>query len=75
MNETTWTEPPAAEDTPPELIHELRALLGEFWLLKPPVDGYDEAVTALRVAREAVAAAVAASDPTYIAAQGNGARA
>lgn len=73
MSETTWTEPPAAEDTPPELIHELRALLGEFWMLKPPVDGYDEAVTALRVARDAVAAAVAASDPAYIAAHRDGA--
>lgn len=71
MNESNQTQP-AAEDTPPELLHELRALLGEFWLLKPPVGGYDEAVSALRLARDAVAAAVTASDPAFIAAQREG---
>lgn len=73
MNETTWTEPPAAEDTPPELLHEVRALLAEFQQLDPSADGYAETVTALREARDAMAAAVAASDPACIAAQREGA--
>ncbi|QQG95909.1 hypothetical protein HBE99_02705 [Mycobacteroides chelonae] len=64
----TTAPPAAAEDTPPELLHELRALLTEFQQLDPSATGYDEAVTALRMARDAVAAAVAASDPAYVAA-------
>lgn len=75
MDKTTWTGPPAPEDTPPELLHELRALLGEFQELAPSADGYHQAVTALRLARDAIAAAVAASDPAYIAAQREGAAA
>lgn len=72
MNQSSQTQP-AAEDTPPELLHEVRALLAEFQQLAPSADMYDEAVTALRVARDAVAAAVAASDPAYIAAHRDGA--
>ncbi|ALM19094.1 hypothetical protein AOY11_25275 [Mycobacteroides abscessus] len=34
MNETTWTQT-AAEDVPPELLHEVRALLAEFEALDP----------------------------------------
>ncbi|SIN36850.1 hypothetical protein [Mycobacteroides abscessus] len=71
MNETTWTQT-AAEDVPPELLHEVRALLNEFQELDSSADGYSQAVTALRVARDAVAAAVAASDPAFIAAQREG---
>ncbi|GAB19391.1 hypothetical protein GOEFS_083_00220 [Gordonia effusa NBRC 100432] len=71
MNETTWTQT-AAEDVPPELLHEVRALLNEFQELDSSADGYSQAVTALRVARDAVAAAVAASDPAYLAAQRKG---
>ncbi|AMU49435.1 hypothetical protein [Mycobacteroides abscessus] len=74
MNETTWTQT-AAEDVPPELLHEVRALLAEFEALDPSADGYSQAVTALRVARDAMAAAVAASDPAFIAAQREGAAA
>ncbi|WP_100522409.1 hypothetical protein [Mycobacteroides abscessus] len=74
MNESNQTQP-AAEDTPPELLHEARALLNEFQELAPSADGYDEAVTALRVARDAMAAAVTASDPAYLAAQRDGAAA
>lgn len=72
MNEPNRTKP-VAEDTPPELLHEVRALLAEFRELDPSADGYSQAVTALRVARDAVAAAVAASDPAFIAAQREGA--
>lgn len=75
MNETTWTAPPAAEDVPPELLHEVRALLDEFQQLDPSASGYDEAVTALRAARDAVAAAVAVADPACIEAQRDGAEA
>lgn len=71
MNVMTWTEA-TPEDVQPELLHELRALLNEFQELAPSADGYHEAVTALRVARDAVAAAVAASDPACIAAQQEG---
>ena len=71
MNESNWPEP-APEDTPPELLHEVRALLAEFEQLDSSADGYSHAVTALRVARDAVAAAVAASDPAFIAAQREG---
>lgn len=71
MNESNWT-PPEVEDTPPELLHEVRALLNEFWPLDPSAAGYSEAVTALRVARDAMAAAVTASDPAFIAAQREG---
>lgn len=75
MNESNWTEHPAAEDTPPELVHEVRALLREFGKLAPSTAGYSEAVAALRVARDAIAAAVTASDPAFIAAQREGAHA
>ncbi|MCV7194143.1 hypothetical protein [Mycolicibacterium brumae] len=68
-------EPLAAEDTPPELLHELLAVLNEFQQLDPSADGYDEAASALRVARDAMAAAVAAADPAYMAAHRDGARA
>lgn len=71
MNEWNWTKP-AAEDTPPELLHEARALLNEFEQLAPSADGYAEAVTSLRAARDAMAAAVTASDPAFIAAQREG---
>lgn len=74
MNESNQTQP-AAEDVPPELLHEVRALLAEFQELDPFAAGYSEAVTALRVARDAMAAAVATSDPAYIAAQWEGAAA
>lgn len=73
MNETTWTQT-AAEDVPPELLHEVRALLNEFEALDPSADGYSQAVTALRVARDAVAA-VASCDPAFIEAQRDGAAA
>ncbi|MFV1360694.1 hypothetical protein ABFV47_27115 [Mycolicibacterium fortuitum] len=72
MNDMTWTEA-TPEDEPPELLHEARALLNEFEQLAPSADGYHQAVTALRVARDAMAAAVAASDPACIAAQREGA--
>ncbi|WP_255773574.1 hypothetical protein [Mycobacteroides abscessus] len=72
MNETTWTQT-AAEDVPPELLHEVRALLAEFQRLDSSGGGYSQAVTALRVARDAMAAAVTASDPAFIAAQREGA--
>lgn len=72
MNEPNRTKPAAAEDTPPELLHEVRALLAEFEQLAPSAAGYAEAVSALRVARDAVAAAVTASDPAFIAAQREG---
>ncbi|CAJ1579818.1 hypothetical protein [[Mycobacterium] wendilense] len=72
MNESTWTEPPDVEDTPPELLHEVRALLNEFQELDSSADGYSQAVTALRVARDFMAAAVTASDPAYITAQREG---
>ncbi|OBK02771.1 hypothetical protein A5637_16290 [Mycolicibacterium fortuitum] len=71
MHESNQTQP-AAEDTPPELLHEARALLNEFEQLDSSADGYAEAVTSLRAARDAVAAAVAASDPAFIAAQREG---
>ncbi|GAB4916341.1 hypothetical protein MAHJHV65_12950 [Mycobacterium avium subsp. hominissuis] len=71
MNASNQTKP-AAEDEPPELQREVRALLTEFEQLAPSADGYDEAVTSLRVARDAMAAAVAASDPAFIAAQQEG---
>ncbi|QHN16567.1 hypothetical protein [Gordonia amarae] len=71
MNESNWPKP-AAEDEPPELLHEVRALLAEFEQLAPSADGYHQAVTALRVARDAMAAAVAASDPAFVAAQREG---
>lgn len=71
MNESNWTKP-APEDTPPELLHEVLALLNEFWPLDPSADGYRKAVTALRVARDAMAATVTASDPAFIAAQREG---
>ncbi|MBF6387134.1 hypothetical protein IU444_23695 [Nocardia farcinica] len=74
MNEWNWTKP-TAEDVPPELLHEVRALLAEFQELAPSADGYHQAVTALRVARDAMAAAVARCDPAYIAAQREGAAA
>lgn len=74
MNESNWPKP-APEDTPPELLHEVRALLREFGELDPSADGYHQAVTALRVARDAMAAAVASCDPAYIAAQREGAAA
>lgn len=64
---------PAAENVPPELIHEMRALLAEFGDLDPSTDGYDEAVAALQAARDAVAAAVASCDPAYVAAHQEGA--
>ncbi|SKE69547.1 Uncharacterised protein [Mycobacteroides abscessus subsp. massiliense] len=72
MNESTWTEPPDVEDTLPELLHEVRALLNEFQELDPSAAGYSQTVTALRVARDAVAAAVASCDPAYVAAQREG---
>lgn len=72
MNESNQTQP-VAEDVPPELLHEVLALLSEFQELDSSADGYRKAVTALRVARDAMAAAVAASDPAYIAAQREGA--
>ncbi|GAT03720.1 hypothetical protein [Mycolicibacterium fortuitum] len=75
MNESTWTEPPDVEDTPPELLHEVRALLNEFQELDPSAAGYSQTVTPLRVARDAVAAAVATSDPAFIEAQREGAAA
>ncbi len=71
MNASNQTES-TAEDVPPELLHEVRALLAEFQELAPSAAGYSQAVTALRVARDAVAAAVAASDPAYLAAQRKG---
>ncbi|BBZ00084.1 hypothetical protein [Mycolicibacterium fallax] len=71
MNDMNWPKP-AAEDEPPELLHEVRALLAEFEQLAPSADGYHQAVTALRVARDAMAAAVAASDPAFVAAQREG---
>lgn len=71
MNESNWPKP-APEDVPPELLHEVRALLAEFEQLAPSADGYSQAVTALRVARDAMAAAVTASDPAYITAQREG---
>lgn len=71
MNEWNWTQP-AAEDVQPELLHEARALLGEFQQLDSSADGYHQAVTALRVARDAMAAAVAASDPAFVTAQREG---
>lgn len=71
MNEPNRTKP-AAEDTPPELLHEVRALLAEFQELDPSAAGYEEAGTALRVARDAMAAAVTASDPAFITAQREG---
>lgn len=74
MNETTWTQT-AAEDVPPELLHEVRALLNEFQELDSSADGYAEAVTTLRAARDAMAAAVATSDPAFIEAQREGAAA
>ncbi|EUA41706.1 hypothetical protein I549_0257 [Mycobacterium avium subsp. avium 2285 (R)] len=74
MNASNQTQP-AAEDTPPELLHEVLALLNEFQELAPSADGYTHAVTALRVARDAMAAAVASCDPAYIAAQREGAAA
>lgn len=74
MNESNWPKP-AAEDVPPELLHEVRALMREFQELDPSAGAYHEAVTALREARDAMAAAVAASDPAYIAAQRDGAAA
>ncbi len=73
MNETTWTQTKStAEDVPPELLHEVRALLAEFQELDPFAAGYSEAVTTLRVARDAMAATVTASDPAFIAAQREG---
>lgn len=72
MNESNWPKP-APEDVPPELLHEVRALLNEFEALDPSADGYHQAVTALRAARDAMAAAVTASDPAYLAAQREGA--
>lgn len=75
MNKSKQTQHAAAEDTPPELLHEARALLAEFQQLDQSAAGYSQAVTALRVARDAVAAAVAASDPAYLAAQREGAAA
>lgn len=74
MNESNWTKP-APEDTPPELLHEVRALLAEFQQLDSSADGYAETVTAMRAARDAMAAAVAASDPAFIAAHRDGAEA
>lgn len=74
MNESNQTQP-VAEDVPPELLHEVRALLAEFEQLAPSADGYRKAVTALRAARDAMAAAVAASDPACIAVLRGGARA
>lgn len=74
MNASNWPKP-APEDTSPELLHEVRALLAEFEQLAHSADGYSQAVTALRLARDAMAAAVAASDPAYIAAQRDGAAA
>lgn len=71
MNASNQTKS-TAEDVPPELLHEVRALLAEFQELDSSADGYSQAVTALRVARDAVAAAVAASDPAFIAAQREG---
>lgn len=71
MNESNWPKP-AAEDEPPELLHEARALLNEFEQLDSSAGGYSQAVTALRVARDAMAATVAASDPAFIAAQREG---
>lgn len=72
MNESNWPKP-APEDTPPELLHEVRVLLAEFQELAPSADGYHQAVTALRVARDTMAAAVAAADHAFIAAQREGA--
>ncbi|KXW69700.1 hypothetical protein MPHL43072_03390 [Mycolicibacterium phlei DSM 43072] len=71
MNESNRTQPAAENEPPPppELLHEVRALLAEFEQLDPSADGYTHAVTSLRVARDAMAAAVAASDPAFIAAQ------
>ncbi|KAF0967274.1 hypothetical protein [Gordonia sp. YY1] len=74
MNESNWPKP-AAEDEPPELLHEVRALLAEFEQLDPSADGYHEAVTALRVARDAMAAAVAHCDPAFVSAHREGAAA
>lgn len=74
MNETTWTHT-AAEDVPPELLHEVRALLNEFQELDSSADGYSQAATALRAARDAMAAAVAGCDPAFIDAQRDGAAA
>lgn len=71
MNESNWPKP-AAEDEPPELLHEVRALLNEFQELDPSAAGYSQTVTALRVARDAMAATVTASDPAFIAAQREG---
>lgn len=71
MNTSNQTKP-AAENEPPELLHEVRALLAEFEQLDPSADGYRKAVTALRVARDAMAAAVASCDPAYVAAQREG---
>ncbi|QZH66746.1 hypothetical protein [Mycolicibacterium farcinogenes] len=71
MNESNWPKP-APEDVPPELLHEVLALLNEFQELAPSAAGYAEAVSALRVARDAMAAAVTASDPAFIAAQREG---
>ncbi|SLH42233.1 Uncharacterised protein [Mycobacteroides abscessus subsp. massiliense] len=73
MNKSKQTPHAAAEDTPPELLHEVRALLAEFQELAPSADGYSRAVTALHAARDAMAAAVTASDPAYVAAQREGA--
>ncbi|WP_063975775.1 hypothetical protein [Mycobacterium avium] len=75
MNESNRNKPTTPEDTPPELLHEARALLNEFEQLDSSTDGYTHAVTALRVARDAMAAAVAASDPAYIDAHRDGAAA
>lgn len=59
----------------PELLHEVRALLNEFQELDPSAAGYSEAVTALREARDAMAAAVTGCDPAYVAARREGAAA
>ncbi|MCV7204888.1 hypothetical protein H7J71_23010 [Mycolicibacterium peregrinum] len=74
MNALNQTKP-AAEDVPPELLHEVRALLNEFQELDPSAAGYSEAVTALREARDAMAAAVTGCDPAYVAARREGAAA
>lgn len=74
MNESNWPKP-APEDTPPELMYEVRALLNEFEELAPSADGYHQAVASLRVARDAMAAAVAGCDPAFIDAQRDGAAA
>ncbi|WP_301121546.1 hypothetical protein [Mycolicibacterium fortuitum] len=74
MNVMTWTEA-TPEDEPLELLHEVRALVNEFQELDSSAAGYHQAVTALHVARDAMAAAVAICDPAYIAAQREGAAA